>query len=155
VLLFLFGSKDGLLRALLARVRADELAFLELMPIGADHDLTETAAQVWRWLAADEHRALLRLWTESYARSLLEPDGPWAGFGQETVEDWLELLARAQPPKERRTRAGSAQRTLVLAILRGASLDLLATGDVTRTTQAVELGLASIEHGRRPTLART
>ncbi len=146
VLLFLFASKDGLVRALLARARADELAVLERL--GAEIrsvGLADAALQLWSWLAADEHRGLLRLWTESYARSLVEPDGPWAGFARETVEDWLQLLAAAQPPRARRTRAGRAQRTLVLAILRGAMLDLLATGDVERTTAAVALALAGIE----------
>ena len=41
------------------------------------------------------------------------------------------------------TRAGSAQRTLVLAVLRGAMLDLLATGDIERTTDALELAISS------------
>ena len=145
VLLFLFGSKDELVRALLARARADEVALLRRMPDGPlSADLATTAMQVWGWLAADEHRGLLRLWTESYARSLLEADGPWAGFARETVEDWLDLLARAQPPGRRRTSTGAAQRTLVLATLRGAFMDLIATGDVMRTTHAVELGLTAI-----------
>jgi AcrR family transcriptional regulator len=146
VLLFLFGSKDGLVRALLARARADELAVLRRL--GADIrtiGLADTALELWRWLAADEHRGLLRLWTESYARSLVEPDGPWAGFARETVEDWLTLLSAAQAPSVRRTRAGAAQRTLVLAILRGAMLDLLATGDLQRTTVAVALAVSAGE----------
>jgi AcrR family transcriptional regulator len=146
VLLFLFDSKDGLVRALLARARADELAALERLgtnprPVG----LAETGLELWSWLAADEHRGLLRLWTESYARSLVEPDGPWAGFALKTVEDWLELLAAAQPPRERRTRDGEARRTLVLAVLRGALLDLIATGDAPRTSRAVGLGIASVQ----------
>ncbi len=43
VLLFLFGSKDGLVRALLARARADELAFLESAPnsLGEVHGTPE------------------------------------------------------------------------------------------------------------------
>jgi AcrR family transcriptional regulator len=142
VLLFLFGSKDGLLRALLARARADELEVLAAMPPNEAQDLAGTAAEVWRWLAASAHRDLLRLWTESYARSLVEPQGPWAGFARETVEDWLELLARSQPSRRRRSAAGRTDRTLVLAILRGALLDLLATGDEARTTLAVDRGLA-------------
>jgi AcrR family transcriptional regulator len=142
VLLFLFGSKDGLVRALLARARADEVAVLERLgtetrTIGLAH----TALELWSWLAADEHRGLLRLWTESYARSLVEPDGSWSGFARETVEDWLELLAAAQAPRERRTKAGEARRTLALAILRGALLDLIATGDLPRITRGVELGV--------------
>jgi AcrR family transcriptional regulator len=121
VLLFLFGSKDGLVRALLARARDDELAALTGAGGAAD--------AVWAWLVAPEHRALLRLWVEAYARSLVDPDGPWAGFAERTVADWLDVLAPA---------GDDVDRTLLLAVLRGALLDLLATGDAERTTLAVE-----------------
>jgi AcrR family transcriptional regulator len=144
VLLFLFGSKDGLVRALLARARADEVAFLRRVQREDRVDLARAGLEVWRWLTADEHRGLLTLWTESYARSLIEPDGPWAGFASSTVDDWLTLLADTQPPAERGTAAGEARRTLVLAILRGGLLDLLATGDVARTTRAVSGALESL-----------
>ena len=148
VLLFLFGSKDGLVRALLARARADELALLERIPSAPQAgDLVQTALELWGWLSSDDHRGLLRLWTESYARSLVEPDGPWGGFARQTVEEWLELLARAQTPSRRRSAAGEAERTFVLALLRGALLDLIATEDERRTTRAVVLGLATV---RRP-----
>src|SRR3954471_4812355 len=80
VLLFLFGSKDDLVRALLARAREDELAH------------ADDALEVWEWLAAPEHRGLLTLWTEAYARSLAQPEGPWGDFARATVEDWLALL---------------------------------------------------------------
>jgi hypothetical protein len=60
------------------------------------------------------------------------------------VDDWLALLARAQPREERRSAAGEMRRTLVLAVLRGALLDLLATGDVRRTTRAVRRALAAL-----------
>jgi AcrR family transcriptional regulator len=150
VLLFLFGSKDELVRALLARARADEVALLERMPRGAEAgDLATTAMQVWRWLAADEHRGLLRLWTESYARSLVQPAGPWADFARGTVDEWLELLARSQPRPTRSTAAGAAQRTFVLALLRGAMLDLIATSDTRRTTRAVKFGLAAVRRASR------
>lgn len=139
VLLFLFGSKDELVRALLARARADELALLErLHGSGEADELPEVAAAVWRWLAAAEHRPLLRLWAEGYARSLVEPEGPWADFARATVVDWLELLASAQPRAARDTAAGVAERTLALAVLRGALLDLLATDEAERATAAVQ-----------------
>ena len=158
VLLFLFGSKDGLVRALLARARADELAQLQVARgQSPTADLAELAGRVWTWLAAPEHRALLTLWTEGYGRSLVEPDGPWADFAHRTVEDWLDILADQQPPARRRSRAGIAERTLVLAILRGAVLDLLATGDIDRTTaavttclHAVHAGLPAVEPTRSP-----
>jgi AcrR family transcriptional regulator len=142
VLLFLFGSKDELVRALLARARRDELALLEpLRRTAVAGRLAAMATELWTWLAADGHRALLALWVEAYGRSLVDPDGPWAGFAEATVADWLELLALAQPARRRATRAGRAERTLVLAVLRGALLDLLATGDRARTTAAVRRGI--------------
>ncbi len=145
VLLYLFGSKDGLVRALLARARVDELEMLHaLRRDNPDVDLVGAAGRVWDWLSAPEHRDLLELWMEGYARSLVDPTGPWAGFGERTVEDWLAVFARHQPTGIRRSAAGAAQRTLVLAVLRGSLLDLLATGDVKRTTDAVERQLVAL-----------
>lgn len=144
VLLFLFGSKDGLIRALLARARSDELALLTALTAQYDDQppgLEVVAQELWTWLAADEHRPLMKLWVEAYGRSLVAPDGPWADFARSTVDDWLELLASVQPSAERRTSRGRARRTGVLAILRGALLDLLATGDTDRTTAAVKAAL--------------
>ncbi|MFI0356876.1 TetR/AcrR family transcriptional regulator [Actinomadura sp. 9N407] len=153
VLLYLFGSKDGLVRALLARARTEEIALLDGLrdragqrPIGL-----ETAAdQLWTWLAAPARRPLLTLWVEGYSRSLLGSDGPWAGFAAASVDDWLTVLAATQAPGERATAPGEQHRTLVLAILRGALLDLLATGDEQRTTAAVQAQLAAL----RPTRSR-
>jgi AcrR family transcriptional regulator len=143
VLLYLFGSKDGLIQELLGRARADELGMLAgLRAAGAD--LATTATGVWAWLADPEHRPLLCLWVEGYARSLIEPGGPWAGFASATVEDWLALLAAAQPESVRSTPAGRAQQTAVLAVLRGAFLDLIATGERDRTTAAVQRALAGL-----------
>jgi hypothetical protein len=84
------------------------------------------------------------LWVEGYARALVDPEGPWAGFAQATVEDWLAVLAASQPAQVRRTRTGAADRTAILAVLRGALLDLLATGDERRTTDAVQRQLATL-----------
>ncbi|MFI8293922.1 TetR family transcriptional regulator [Streptomyces sp. NPDC085614] len=148
VLLFLFESKDGLLRALLARARADELALLERArqperPAG----LAPAVERIWTWLAAKEHRPLLRLWAEAYTRSLVQPDGAWAGFARATVEDWLGVLAGFQPPSERDSEDGAIRRTLALAVLRGALLDLLATDDEKRLTEAVEHQVALLHAG--------
>jgi AcrR family transcriptional regulator len=133
VLLFLFGSKDGLVQALLARARRDELELLELArAAGAgERDLAGTAAELWAWLAAEEHRGLLKLWVEGYARSLIDPQrGPWTGFARATVVDWLDVLGEVTDD--------SVERTLILAVLRGALLDLLATGELERVSAAVQ-----------------
>jgi AcrR family transcriptional regulator len=145
VLLFLFESKDALVRALLARARADEVTLLGQLEAQTPGGLTRAAGEIWAWLATAEHRGLLRLWLESYSRSLVEPAGPWSGFADATVRDWLALLAQAQPEGERDTAAGLQRRTLALALLRGALLDLLASGDEDRTTGAVRAGLAQLD----------
>jgi AcrR family transcriptional regulator len=139
VLLFLFGSKEGLVQALLARARAAELAFLnEMRTVGESADFASVVRRVWQWLAATEHRPVLVLWLETYAHSLVEPEGPYAQFALRTVEDWLELLATHQTAQHRRTRVAATERALALAVLLGALLDLLATRDEARTTALVE-----------------
>ena len=150
VLLYLFGSKDGLIRELLARARADELSLLDELRRGgwpAGGGLREAGARTWSWLAAETRWPLLRLWLDGYARSLSQPDGAWAGFAQATVDDWLALLAEVQPADRRDTAAGLADRTVLLAVLRGALLDLLSTRDLTRTTAAVQRYLAAMDAG--------
>lgn len=144
VLLFLFESKEGLIRAILARAREEELRYLDGLR-GGD-GLAAAGGDVWAWLADPGHRALLALWVEGYARSLLGEPGPWADFGRDTVRDWLDLLADRQAPG--RDAAGTeaeAERTLLLAVLRGALLDLLATGDTERVTRAVNRHLQTLE----------
>jgi AcrR family transcriptional regulator len=148
VLLFLFGSKDGLIQALLSRARADELTMLaELNRDRPDTDLAGAAFEIWAWLSDPAHRSLLVLWVEGYSRSLVEPEGPWTNFANQTVADWMGVLAAYQPMRARRTAAGKTQRTAVLALLRGAVLDLLATNDRQRVDAAVRLQLASIGSG--------
>jgi len=136
VLLFLFGSKEELIRALLARAREEELRYLAKLR-DERTGLAATGWAVWAWLADPAHRALLALWVEGYARSLLGEPGPWADFGRDTVRDWLDLLAERQAADSGGPGA-AAERTLLLAVLRGALLDLLATGDTERVTSAVQ-----------------
>ena len=148
VLLYLFGSKDGLVRALLARARADQMALLEevrAQPDDADAGPAVLGGRLWTWLSAEERRPLLALWAEGYARSLVEQGGPWAEFGRSTVRDWLDALNLALPAAQRDTPAARAACTLTLAVLRGALLDLLATGDLDRTTAAVRGYLDSMD----------
>ena len=145
VLLYLFGSKEGLIQALLARARADELAVLDALK--RDHhgaDFSAAALEVWNWLSGPRHHDLLVLWLEGYARSLVDPAGPWAGFARQTVTDWLDVLASYQPAPWRRTGEAQAQRTVALAILRGGLLDLLATGERDRVTAAVRSALGDL-----------
>ena len=128
VLLFVFESKDNLVRTLLARARQDELAVLEPIRAAAARGSVpqeEVALVVWDWLTQPGHRGLLTLWLEAYSRSLTIATGPLAEFGRQSVADWLPLLA------------GPAEPTVLLALLRGGMLDLLATGDHDRVDRSI------------------
>jgi AcrR family transcriptional regulator len=135
VLLFLFGSKDGLVQALLERSRTAELELVQQVR-DADGGVADAAEQIWTWLADPAHRDLLRLWAEGYGRGLVTTDGPWADHPRRSVTDWLEILAG--------TGADPIAATAALAVLRGALLDLLATDDAARTTAAVHRALTAL-----------
>jgi AcrR family transcriptional regulator len=143
VLLFLFGSKEQLVRAILRRARADEIARLEeARASDPARGFAAGARSTWQWLVDANHRALLVLWLEVYALSVADPDGPWTGFAEQTVEEWLDLLAGGQQRPS--TKKSAHERTLCLAVLRGALLDLLATGDTDRVGAAVERYLGTL-----------
>ena len=141
VLLYLFGSKDGLVRALLARSRAEELELLADLRASPADGLDQVGVRLWDWLAAEPRRGLLTLWLEGYTQSLVEPTGPWANFARSTIDDWLALLAEHQTDPS--SMAAAIERTSVLAILRGALLDLLATGETERLTPTVHYALTN------------
>ena len=142
VLLFLFGSKDGLVRELLARARDEQLAMvaaaLEQDDEPGDNEVDEVDAllgRLWHWLSAPERRASVRLTYEAFLCSLRRDPGPWQGFAAEQVQGWLHLLYAAQagtPPALARARA-----TYVLAVVRGLLLDLLACDDPERVGSAL------------------
>jgi hypothetical protein len=70
------------------------------------------------------------------------------------VEDWLSLLSTGEPSGQPADPASRSEQTLALAVLRGALLDLLATGDEPRVTAAIERYLKLAEHAQEPGQAR-
>jgi AcrR family transcriptional regulator len=133
VLLYLFGSKDGLVREVLGLARERELEFMADVGQQAE-GATDALRRLWDWLDDSGHAPVLRLWVESYARSLNGGE-PWAGFAAQTVTDWLAIL---RPLLDRPGESGRADATLTLAVLRGLLLDVLATGDNDRVRAALD-----------------
>lgn len=140
VLLFVFESKENLVRTLLARARQDELDVLERVRAAAEEGAAPVeviALAIWEWLSDAKHRGLLGLWVEVYARSLIEPAGALGDFGRQSVKDWLPLLDSAEPES-------SPRATAILAILRGGMLDLLATDDLARVDASVKYAIHAV-----------
>ncbi|KJS59655.1 hypothetical protein VM95_25845 [Streptomyces rubellomurinus] len=120
VLLYLFGSKEDLVREVLAVGRSEQLALLERSEAEGGSP-RETLELLWEWLTAPERRGALRLFFEGYVRAFGRCE-PWRDFGTASLDEWL-------PPLTRVLDGTRANATVVLAVLRGLLLDLLAAED--------------------------
>jgi AcrR family transcriptional regulator len=142
VLLYLFGSKDQLLRELLARARHEQLALMagalgEETPGSPSDGFDALSAHLWAFLSAPEQRPMVRLTYEAFLLSLSHDPGPWSGFAAEAAHDWLALLVRAQPDTPRHI--AEARATRALALIRGLLLDLLTCEEPARVAAALPL----------------
>lgn len=137
VLLYLFASKENLLREVLARARSEQIAQLTSAFKAPGQGLEATAEHLWAWLSAPEQRAMVRLTYEAFLLSLSHEPGPWAGFAAEAAQDWLNLLMDAQVQVSRAQ--AEARATRVLAMIRGLLIDLLACGDNERIAAAARM----------------
>lgn len=134
MLLYFFGSKEGLVREVHRHARDVQLELLS--EALADHpDRIDALRALWQWLRDPAHHDVIRFFFESYARSL--HGGAWEGFGEASVREWLPRLRAALGDSE-------TEATLTLAALRGLVLDLLATGDAERVDAAFEELLARL-----------
>jgi hypothetical protein len=117
MLLYDFESKERLVHEILAEIRRHERGLLE----GEVHTLED----VWRWIAAPEREAFLRLFFEIYVQALGSEEA------EPLVRDWLSYLQEQWTPP-----VDAATATLMIAVVRGLLLDRLATGDRARTDEA-------------------
>lgn len=131
VLLYFFGSKAELVREVHQHARREQLRVLE-DAVQGHADPATTLRALWDWLSDPAHHNIERFFFEGYARSLHDKDGPWRGFGESSVREWLPRIERVL-----RSRREPGP-TLVLAAFRGLLLDLLATGDAERVSAAVD-----------------
>jgi AcrR family transcriptional regulator len=153
VLLYLFGSKEQLVRELLARARREQVDLIARAldgaasragdpggpaDAGAPANAGAVADRVWAQLSAPEQRPMVRLTYEAFLRSVSRDPGPWQGYAAETARDWMDLLIRAQPGAPREQAEATATRTM--ALIRGLLLDLLAYDDPGRVAAAVRAG---------------
>lgn len=135
MLIYHFGSKEGLLTAVAREVEARQRAALT----GLD------PAEFWRRLTADDLRANEKLFFQLYGQALGGTPGT-TEFLDGVIDDWLGplealLAARGVPEADR-----PAQARLGLAVTRGLLLDLVTTGDREAVDAAMASFLALFEH---------
>ncbi|MFF0018554.1 TetR/AcrR family transcriptional regulator [Streptomyces sp. NPDC005374] len=139
MLIYHFGTRDALLRAVLGRARQRQLdMFGDLLRARPDEPYTTTLNRAWTCITGSDGRPYLRMFgrlRESAEQQL------WPDFRRSATTDWLGPLEDGLRSIGRPDLA-----TLVLAVIRGLIMDLDATGDVTRTDRAFREFVAVVEH---------
>jgi AcrR family transcriptional regulator len=138
MLIYHFGSRDGLLLAVVRSVEEEQRATMAELAADADASIAELARRMWERVADPRFHPHERLFFELYGRALQGDPGA-APMLEWVVPTWVDqfgaLLAdRGLPADEARATA-----RLGLATVRGLLLDLLATGDRAAADAAHEL----------------
>ena len=140
MLIYHFGTRDALLRAVLANARKRQLdSWKELLEPQPNELYIVTLERAWNTMTGPAGQPYLRMfgqWRQGHDQ-LLAPD-----FRRHATTDWL-------PPLEEglRSIARPELATLLLAVIRGLLMDLDATGDGGRTDQAFHRFLDTLQPG--------
>jgi AcrR family transcriptional regulator len=142
MLIYHFGSREGLLIEVIRRVEAQQRAALAEMLLDEDAPPAETMRRMWRQLADPALWPNERLFFEVYAQAL--QGSPHAlPLLDGIVEAWVEPLAALVAPDRPQAEA-RAEARLGVAVVRGLLLDLLATRDREAVDAAMERYIAAI-----------
>ncbi|HEX5598981.1 MAG TPA: TetR/AcrR family transcriptional regulator [Micromonosporaceae bacterium] len=137
MILYHFGSRDGLLAAVVGRIEAEQRAALADLTDATDNPI-EVGRLFWQRLADPALAPAERLFFEIYAQALFGQ--PWTqSFRASVIEAWTRPIEE-QFVRQGFTPAEARRRTrLALAAIRGLLLDLLITGDRQILDEAAEL----------------
>ena len=138
MLLYHFGSKDGLLLAVVREVEARTEALFEAIGEASGDRVDEIIRRTWTYVANPAVAGFERLFFALYSRAL-QGDEAVLPLLTDDVEHWLRantaLPAMAAVPVD----VARAHARLGLAVTRGLLLDLLATGDRAGVDAALEV----------------
>lgn len=151
MLIYHFGSREGLMREILAGLRERESARVEswMKSSRKPRTMPQFLRWYWRRVSAPQARSAVRLVFELYALALRNPDA-YPGVLEEPLAFWPKLVHAMGI----RSEVDETEATLLLAALRGLLLDLCATSDRRRTGAGLDL-LARLFEGVDSGNART
>lgn len=139
MLIYHFGTRDGLLREILEQARGRQLeVFTDLLRVRPEQPYPETLSHAWSAMTGPPGQPYLRMFGRLHDTA---GEPLWPGFRRAATTDWLAPLEAGM-----RTLGHPELATVVLAVIRGLLMDLDATGDATRTNQAFEDFLATLEN---------
>jgi AcrR family transcriptional regulator len=138
MLLYHFGSKDGLLLEVVREVEARTEALFEAIGAASGDRVDEIIRRMWAYVADPSVAGFERLFFALYGRAL-QGDEAALPLLTDDIEHWLR--ANAALPALAGVPAGVARAhaRLGLAVTRGLLLDLLATGDRAGVDAALEV----------------
>jgi AcrR family transcriptional regulator len=137
MLIYHFGTRDALLRAVLGHARHRQLdSFGALLRARPDEPYQATLRHAWTSMTGPDGQPFLRMFGQLREGSV-QP--LWPDFRRAATTDWLGPLADGL-----RTIGREDHATLVLAVIRGLLMDLDATADTTRTDRAFQQFLTTL-----------
>src|SRR5271157_4564275 len=142
MLIYHFGSREGLMREILAGIRERGDARIQAWFQSREKPRTLTQFLRWYWkrMSVPRARPAIRLIFELYALALRNPQD-YPGVLEGPIAYWQKLTEKSGIP----SKVDAAEATLLLAATRGLLLDLCATGDRARVGSAMETLTAFVE----------
>ena len=141
MLIYHFGSKEGLLAQVVATVEAGQREILAALA-ASDEPAQVAVRRFWHGLTDPAVREHERLFFEVVALAVQGRPGT-ESLRETLVEPWIEVVAAEGVRRGLAPDAARAQARLGMAVTRGLLLDLLATGDREGVDAAMELFLAA------------
>ncbi len=138
MLIYHFGTRDGLLREILGQARQRQVeTFTDLLRVRPGEPYTATLARAWSGMTGPHGQPYLRMFNRLHDTA---GEPLWPGFRRTATTDWLAPLEGGMRSLGRPELA-----TVVLAVIRGLLMDLDATGDAARTDRAFHDFLTTIQ----------
>ena len=136
MLIYHFGSREGLMREILVRFRerGDARVKAWFRANKRRHTLPEFLRWLWQRVSAPRMRSAERLTLELYTLALRHP-GDYPGVLEDPLAYWQKLTEQAGVD----SKTGAIEAALFLAVTRGLLLDLCATEDRARVGRAMNM----------------
>ncbi len=134
LLVFHFGSKEGLVAEILAEVQSRmQASFAEIANAPDADPKVAPMKRFWLWATNKRNLPYLRLMYEAHFIALQNPR-VYSHYLTQTSVDWADIILSRLPDALR----NAATATLCGAVFDGLVIELLGTGDLERTTAALD-----------------
>ena len=135
MLLHYFGSKEALIAEVMGQVQTRlQASFQELAGSDAGKGSDDLLRRFWKVLSSRSSQPSLRLLFEVQMLALQNPKR-YRRYLARTSATWRAAITRTLPPRAK----NAAAPTLYTAVIDGLLLELLSTGDLARTSRALDL----------------